>query len=312
MTTVIDEGALPAGIAVKVLTERGAAEAERDWADVLVDASARPELLDGQRLRTVVVPYAGVPEKLRQAVLQRPHLSVRNAHYNAKMVAQHAAALLLAVANRVVSADARLKTGDWGEAGDVGDLGVNLAGKRALLLGHGNIGRALAPVLSSLGLELTAFTRSGTTVDGVRAVGPDEWRSALSATDVVMCSLPATPATIGLVGEAELAALPAGAIVVNVGRGPVIDEGALYRALRSGHLYGAGIDVWYRYPSTEARRDTLPATEPFHELDNVVMSPHRADLVAGWQRAAVDDVLATLQDVARGGSRNLVDLHGGY
>src|SRR5690606_2124546 len=174
-------------------------------------------------------------------------------------------------------------------------------------------GRSLAPILSSLGMEVTAFARSGREIDGVEVVGPDAWRSQLGAADVLVSSLPATRETIGLVGESELAALPTGAIVINVGRGPVIDEGALYRALISRRLFGAGLDVWYRYPSSrDARSDTLPATEPFHLLDNVVMSPHRADEVDGWQDHAVADILMTLQDIANGGRRNVVDLDGGY
>jgi len=306
-------GGVPSGIDVRLLTDLAAAELEKDWADALVDPSGRESLLDGANLRTVVVPYAGVPDRLRRAALERRHLTVRNSHYNGTMVAQHAAALLLAVANRVVYADGLLREGNWGDKGEAHNLGVNLVGKRALLLGYGTIGRALGPILRSLGLDVTAFTRSGRAPDGVTVVGPDGWRTALGTADVVVSSLPATPETIGLVGEAELAAMPRGAIVVNVGRGPVIDEGALYRALRSGHLFGAGLDVWYRYPEDRAgRAETLPASEPFHRLDSVVMSPHRADEVSGWQRHAVADVLETLQDVLRGGRRNVVDLVGGY
>src|SRR5690606_18465386 len=84
-------GALPDGIAVKVLTDPEAAEAQRHWAHVLVDAGARDALLDGTDLTTVVVPYAGVPEKLRHAVLARAHLTVRTSHYTGRMVRPHAA-----------------------------------------------------------------------------------------------------------------------------------------------------------------------------------------------------------------------------
>lgn len=310
---VLGASSLPDGLTVRVATSLEHAESQRDWPTALVDGNPSERLLAGANLTTVVVPYAGVGETLRRAALALPHLSVHNSHYNAMMVAQHATALLLAVSNRIIAADAALRRGDWGEKGTAANLGVNLAGKRALLLGYGSIGRALAPTLRSLGLSLTAFTRSGKAADGLAAVGPGTWRAALRKADIVICTLPATVETIGLVGEAELAALPDRAIVVNVGRGPVIDEHALFRALDSGRLYGAGLDVWYRYPEDQpSSSETLPATRPFHQLDNVVMSPHRADEVEGWQRHAVADVLLTLQDVLAGGRRNLVDLNSGY
>ena len=304
---------VPRGLRVRVVTDLEKAEADKDWPTVLVDGNPSATLLAGTGLTTVVVPYAGVSADLRSAALAHPRLRVRNSHYNAKMVAQHATALLLAVANRIIPADAALRRGDWGTTGTQANLGVDLTDKRALLLGHGSIGRALAPMLQSLGLSLVAFTRSGKTTDGIVAVGPERWRDELSSADVVICTLPGTPETIGLVGAPELASLHERAIVVNVGRGPVIDEDALYLALAEGRLFGAGLDVWYRYPEDRhSRSSTLPATRPFHELANVVMSPHRADEVEGWQRHAVTDVLATLQDVKAGGSRNLVDLDRGY
>lgn len=313
MEDALRSGTVPAGLEVRVETSSARAEDLRDWPTVLVDGNPSEALLEGANLTTVVIPYAGVGATLRRAALSRPHLGVRNSHYNARMVAQHAAALLLAVTNRVIPADAALRRGDWGDKGAKDNLGINLAGKRALLLGHGSIGQALAPTLTSLGLDLVAFTRSGRTADGLAAVGPDGWRAALRTADVLVCTLPATPETTGLIGEAELATLPRGAVVVNVGRGPVIDEDALFHALAGGRLYGAGLDVWYRYPEDRhARTATLPATRSFHELANVVMSPHRADEVEGWQVHAVADVLLTLHDVMVGGRRNVVDLRSGY
>lgn len=305
--------AVPGGLRIRVVTEAERAEAEKDWPAVLVDGNPTPALLAGANLQTVVVPFAGVSDRLRGAALDRAHLSVRNSHYNARMVAQHAAALLLAVANRVIAADAGLRRGDWGELGAQANLGVNLDGKRALLLGYGAIGQALAPTLSSLGMDLVVFTRSGTAAHGTPVVGPATWREALTAANVLICTLPATSETIGLVGAAELAALPERAIVVNVGRGPVVDEDALYLALAQGRLFGAGLDVWYRYPEdAPSRANTLPASRPFFELANVVMSPHRADEVEGWQSHAVSDVLETLADVLAGGQRNVIDLSRGY
>lgn len=310
---LLTEGGIPASLDIRVVTDRASAEAESDWPHVIVDGNPSPALLDGAALTTVIVPFAGINDALRSRALERPHLGVRNSHYNAQMVAQHAAALLLAVTNRVIAADAGLRRGDWGAKGDSSNLGVFLAGKRAVLLGYGNIGRALAPLLTALGMSVSGVTRSGSAPDGLPVVGVADLKQALARADVVVCSLPATPQTVGLIGAAELAALPDQAVVINVGRGPVIDETALYAALASGRLFGAGLDVWYRYPAgPDAREATLPATEAFHELANVVLSPHRADELTGWQQHAVSDVLLTLEDVRSGGRRNLVDLSSGY
>ena len=136
----------------------------------------------------------------------------------------------------------------------------------------------------------------------------------LPRADVLLCVLPETPETTGLVGAAELALLPPHAIVVNVGRGPVIDEAALYHALADRRIKAAGIDVWYDYPhGKEARSHTLPSRFPFHELDNVVMSPHRA----GWLSAAEEARLAALAELLHAAADgrpmpNLVDKDLGY
>src|SRR5690606_24529502 len=111
----------------------------------------------------------------------------------------------------------------------------------------------------------------------------------------------------------EFARMKPSAIVVNVGRGPVIDEQAFYQALARGGIFGAGIDVWYRYPEgEEGKDDTLPSARPFHELDNVVMTPHSANDLDGWQRSAALDVFETLRAIAEGRDRNLVDVSLGY
>lgn len=304
----------PPGVELRIETDRERALALRDWPQVIVDGSPPEELLDGACLERVVVPYAGIGGRLREALLARPHLRAHNSHFNDAMVAQHAAALLLAVASRVAAGDRALRRGDWGppEHGRDG-RGLFLRGGKALLLGYGRIAQATAPALAALGLELVAFRRRPEPGADVPQVGPAGLKDALAAADVVVCTLPLTPGTEGLIGAEELAAMKPTAILVNVGRGGVIAEEPLYRALAEGRLFGAGLDVWYVYPgSDEERRSTLPSRFPFHELDNVVMTPHSANDVRGWREAAVRDVFATLAAIARGEERNLVDPAQGY
>ena len=119
-----------------------------------------------------------------------------------------------------------------------------------------------------------------------------------------------------MIGADQLALMPPGGIVVNVGRAAVIDQHALYDALKSGHLAGAGLDVWYSYPpDVEARMNHPPADVPFHELDNIVMSPHRAGAfgMVELERWRMDGLAALLVAAASGDPLpHPVDLARGY
>jgi phosphoglycerate dehydrogenase-like enzyme len=128
----------------------------------------------------------------------------------------------------------------------------------------------------------------------------------MGSADTIVNTLPLTAETRGLVGATALAAMRADAVIVNVGRGPVIDEAALYEALKSGRIGGAIIDTWYCYPTAE-EPEPLPGRFPFHELDNVVMTPH----MSGWTHGTVRRRQGTMADnvnrLARGkGLRNVV------
>ncbi|CAN5788422.1 2-hydroxyacid dehydrogenase [soil metagenome] len=308
------DGGPPAipGVVVRIESDLETANAHRDWADVLVDGRASP-LLDGARLRHVLVPWAGLNDELREALVARPHLRAHNSHYNAPFVAEHMVAMLLALAYRLREGDAALRRGDWGER-DRPLRSTYLAGARALLLGYGRIARAATPALRAFDLELTAVRRRPDAgAEPVREIGPGDVAAVLPSVGIVLCSLPGTPATNGMMDAAALAALPRGALVVNVGRAAVFDEDALFEALASGHLGGAALDVWYRYPEgPEARRDFPPANRPFWELPNVLMSPHRADASERSAGARLADVSATLAALARGESRSALDVEAGY
>lgn len=302
---------LPNGLDVRFVSQEEAV-AQRDWPEVLVAGNPDETLLDGAELRRVIVPWAGIAGALRERAGARPHLTVHNSHYNGAMVAQHALALLLACSNRIVSADRLMRRGDWGDDEDERYLGVQLAGKVALLLGYGSIGQALRPLLEALGMEVRAYRRRPEPDADIRQYGEEQLHEALADADAVLVSLPHTPATSGLLGEEELALLKPTAVVVNVGRGPLIDERALYQALAEERIMGAGIDVWYRYPKEGVRTGVFPSEYPFHELPNVVMSPHRGNDVLDWPLAAAEDVVKTLTVLAQGEERNVVDLRSGY
>jgi len=146
--------------------------------------------------------------------------------------------------------------------------------------------------------------------------GIDQLHGVLPTADVLFVCLPLTSRTEGIIGLTELALLPSQAIIVNVGRGPLIAEAALYQILKERKIKGAGLDVWYNYPSSaDARSRTAPSTFPFGELDNVVMSPHRAGSL-GKERAEylrMEALAESLNAAARGAEvPSPVDLQEGY
>jgi phosphoglycerate dehydrogenase-like enzyme len=176
-----------------------------------------------------------------------------------------------------------------------------------LVIGLGGLGRQVAATLAGLGVEVWGHRRGeGAAPPGVtRIVGGSELHDALARVDALVVACPYTPETHHLVGAAELAALPAGAFVVNIARGAIIDEAALVDALASRHLGGAALDVFETEP--------LPATSPLWALPNVLISPHRASVVDAENGLIVDLFVDNLRRYLDGRPlRNVFDPARGY
>jgi phosphoglycerate dehydrogenase-like enzyme len=164
-------------------------------------------------------------------------------------------------------------------------------------------------------MNVIATRRNRIEQDAVAEVHPtSDLLQLLPRAEVIIITAPLTLETKGLIGEKELAALPRGSILVNVGRGAIVDEGALYQALKNGQLAAAGIDVWYNYPQDEASQaNTPPSQYPFGELDNVVLSPHRGGDDKDIDVARMRDLAELLNAAARGDEiPNRVNIEAGY
>ena len=285
--------------------------------EILVAGRPTPDQIKASnKLRSLVIPWSGIPTETRHLMKQFPDISVHNLHHNAIPVAELAFSLLLAAAKRIVPLDQSLRKDDWRPRYDPVN-GILLDGKTALILGFGAIGRKVAKHCLSLGMKVLA-TRRGLTSDmhdeNVSIYPPGKLHELLPRTDALIICLPHTPETDGLIGSIELSLLPERAILVNVGRGDIVDEEALYGGLQAGRLHGAGLDVWYNYPDDEESRSTTkPSNFPFHELDNVVMSPHRGGLTMDTIRLRMEHLAELLNHAAQGYKLpNLVDLQAGY
>jgi phosphoglycerate dehydrogenase-like enzyme len=283
--------------------------------------AGRPErthLAASQNLRAVIVPWSGIPEPTSELMHEFPRIALHNLHHNALPVAEQAIALLLAASKFLVPMDRSLRSGDWRPR-----YGPNpsllLDGRGALVVGFGAIGQKVARLCLGLGMRVRAVSRRASAehvepADGVLVADVHQLHDLLPLAQALILCLPLTPETTGIIGERELNLLPPGAVLVNVGRGPTVDEAALYRALRDGRLLAAGLDVWYNYPPDEAARScTMPSDYPFHELPNVVMSPHRAGGSTDTERLRMDHLAELLNAAARGEPMpNKVDLATGY
>ncbi len=294
----------------------GACPADAEQVEILVGGFPKAEdLACYPRLRALIVPFAGVPAETQQLLLDHPGIALYNLHYNVVPTAEMAVALLLAAAKFVVPMDRDLRRGDWTSRYTATPT-TRLDGKAALILGYGQIGRRIARACQGLGMEVVGVRRSGEPAheDGVAIHPVTALHNLLPRSDALLMALPETQETRGLVGARELALLRPGALVVNVGRGPTLDEEALYTALRDGSVRAAGIDVWYQYPRGEEERTrTAPSRFPFHELDNVVMSPHRAGWLSESEIDRMEQLAAMLNAAAAGlPMPNQVDKARGY
>lgn len=285
---------------------------------VLVSGRPPRDLLERlPGLRAVIVPWAGIPTATRDRLRDFPHVAVHNLHHNAVPVAEMVLTLLLAAAKFTVPFDRALRRNDWTPRYARPRPSIQLAGKTAVILGYGAIGRRVGRLLHALDVRVLATrrTQSDVSPDDVATVYPAAALPDLlpQANALIIC-LPLTPQTAGLIGAAELDLLPQPAILVNIGRGPIVDQRALYEALKNGRLHAAGIDVWYNYPTDEAsRRNTPPSDYPFHELDNVVMSPHRGGGADDSETLRMTHLAKLLNVAARGQEMpNRVDLDAGY
>lgn len=270
-------------------------------------------------LRLVAVPMAGLNTLPMEALRERS-IQVVNAHANGMWVAERAMALMMAIRGRLVAYDRDLREGVWhgfAAAEPPTESWESLYDSTVTILGIGSIGQWLARFLAPFGVRCRGFRRRPGW-DGVPEGLLDEvytdLTAAISGADVVVSTLPLTSQTRGMVGRSELATMR-GATLVNVGRGEVIHEEALYRALRDGTLAGAALDTWYRYPDPPGSTQ-LPSQFPFHELDNVLLSPHLGGYNAAATRASArevtDAVARWLADGAPEDRGGTVDVEEGY
>ena len=203
----------------------------------------------------------------------------------------------------------RLITSQMARKWDPFDV-VEISGQTVGIVGYGDIGRAVATRVRAMGMRVLGLTRRGPLLYNVdnlvsQVFAPADRIRMIEQCDYIVVAAPLTPETRGMLGEAEFASMKPDAVVINVGRGPVIDEPAMIRALSDKRIKGAALDVYDHEP--------LPQGHPLYLLDNVLLSPHCADHTASWQDDAMRFFVAQLERFRKGEPLlNVVDKETGY
>jgi D-3-phosphoglycerate dehydrogenase len=203
---------------------------------------------------------------------------------NAAAVAEQTLLLMLALARDLTGQMAGRRAAVTG-----------LEGRRLLVVGFGESGRRVVQAALALGLQVTVLTPRPDQAAASGAHAANDLHSALRQTDILSLHCPLTPQTKDMIGAAELALLPPGALVVNVARGGLIDEAALADALHSGHLGGAALDVTQVEP--------LPPDDPLRRAPRLILTPHAAGLGQGAFRRMGMDAAQNILDHAAGRPR---------
>ncbi|GIV99118.1 hydroxyacid dehydrogenase [Roseiflexus sp.] len=246
----------------------------------------------GPTLMAIARPGIGVDNIDLAAATERGILVINTPDGPTESTAEHAVALVLALAKQVVAADHRFRTAGWSAARL---RGVEVRGKTLGIVGLGRIGRRVAQICrQGLGMRVAAYDplAPAEAFAALDVVHVETLDNLLPQSEFLTLHCALTPSTRGLIGARELALLPKGAFLINVSRGAVIDQAALINALTTGHLAGAGLDVFDPEP--------LPNDHPLLQFPHVILTPHIASFTDDGVRVMHHGAVAQIVRLLRG------------
>jgi phosphoglycerate dehydrogenase-like enzyme len=301
---VLGEDSLSGGpceiIDVSETLSRPGERAHFETADVIVGVRLGHAEPAPDRLRLYHAPAAGTDAIDTARLPQGATLCNCFGHESA--IAEYVMTALLMRHVPLADADMKLRRGEWAWwAGRPGALRTELGSQTIGLLGYGHIGKAIGARAKAFGMRVTVANRSPVPVSGMvdESYGLGDLAGFMGSADAIVVSLPLTGSTTGIVGASALAAMRRDAVIINVGRGPVIEEAALFEALGNQRIGGAVIDTWYTYPSGDTP-EAAPGNLPFESLTNLVMTPHMSGWTDGTVRRRQETIAGNINRLARG------------
>ncbi len=275
------------------------------------------ELNKAKKLKLFQIPFAGVDKQNLEVFKNYDDVVVCNTHGNSDAVSEQAFSLLLALAKNLLNNDRDLRQGIW-HGFVTGEPSIQVKGKSLAIIGLGAIGLEIAKRALAFGMKVYAIKQTIKKEEkleqkyGLTFLGtPDQLDYVIAQSDFIIIALPLTTKTENMIDD-RILELMKGKFLINIGRGKVIDEKALYYHLKNGTLAGAAIDTWYQYPTREIP-ERLPGQYPFQELNNIIMSPHNAGYT---DKSIEENILQVYENIKRvfygEEPKNRVDLEEGY
>ena len=230
---------------------------------------------------------------------------VANVYEHEKPVAEWVMMAMIALDRKVIQADRTLRGGSWELSPFHNNIYPELEGRTLGIIGLGRIGRRVAELAKAFNMRLIAATRTVPSTDEARLLGFDSilgmngLHQVIQEADFLLLSLSLTESTYGIIGEHELALMKPTGNLINVARAEIVDEMALFSVLKARQINGAALDVWYQEP-TGPTESPMPASQPFWELDNIIMSPHVSSVTTGLIRRRLIAEAQNVDRLARG------------
>ncbi len=283
-------------------------------ADVLFGGTISEPILEAAvNLKFIQVPWTGV-DNLDFELLKKHNVTIANSHSNAVIVGEHAVALMMDAAKKIAYHDRMMRSGEWnrvkpGNANEVSPFSKMVSGANVAIIGFGAIGKSIYRLLSGFNCDFKVFNRSGKATEGYNNnttfLPIDKRNDELQDVDFIFICIPLTPDTKELVDAEFFEGLNEKAVLINVSRGEAINEDEMFKWLQKNKDAFAAIDTWYNYPSKDNPAPFPSLKNNFHELNNIIMSPHRAGYTdAGFLH--LDDAIENLNRFKEG--RQLINV----
>jgi glycerate dehydrogenase len=268
-------------------------------ADIVIALSFSPKEIDPaeisllQNARFIQLIYAGA-DNIPFEFIPEDIILASNVGAFAGPIAEHVLALTLALAKNLVPKNKQLQEGQFDRSGFNQEIRGGVCG----IIGFGGNGKEIAKTMQAMGMQIYGINRSGKTDLPVDFIGTvEDLPEVLKDSDVVVATTPLTCETRDLIAEKELGWMKKDAILINVGRGDVINQKALYEHLKANPDFRAGIDTWWSEP---VGQEAFNLAYPFFDLSNIIGSPHIADHVPGSMTNAIRRALENVKNYLMG------------